>query len=633
LLQDSASAFSTNLRGQEMKSNPFYALSASAMLLGCWLLAEALHLQAGHLGSLLILMAVLQLYEGLLVGLGTFLARTGRAPRDGVTVLVLESVFLLDAPLLAAECVTADGRVGTAVAALLAALAVAKLAWVRRTAPGLLSPRAAALLGVQAAFVLAVPVVAARLAWARVFGPIALYGFWWAALALPIAQRSLRDETRSEASRGSSAHAVWTWVPAAMVLLHLWAVGYIHAIDFHPAFLAPLLIGLALTAGREQLTRQVALPALAVLVSLGQRASLAFHFFGAGGLTVSPLRLALLGVAASWAYLAWRDRERWLAVLAVGSGAAFLLGSSATRLADALGRLLDLVGSLVPKDVFGWGVLTVIAAFVLLAAGARRSLVCGPRGPGRSAARPTDLQQRRGRESAAIALALSVFAISAMAAVFEAFEFGHRKQQGAAGLALLAAAAAFVIAARAHGRAVREGTDPAARHLAQLAMAASGLGFVVALAPLAAPPSSHSSEPTAIGDVRTLISAQAAYKAANGGFFDSRLACLQDPAACIPGYPRNGPTFLDASLTSLQPRGGYTRSFVPGPPAEGRPAGVSRSSTRSFAYVAVPAEPGHSGVRGFCGDSSGSVCSTADGRVPRVRPDGTCDPGTCAVLP
>lgn len=39
-----------------MKTNPFYALSVSAMLLGCWLLSEALHLQAGQLGGLLLLM-------------------------------------------------------------------------------------------------------------------------------------------------------------------------------------------------------------------------------------------------------------------------------------------------------------------------------------------------------------------------------------------------------------------------------------------------------------------------------------------------------------------------------------------------------------------------------------------------
>jgi len=46
-------------RPGERKTNPFYALSVSAMLLGCWLLSEALHLQAGRLGGLLLLMTVL----------------------------------------------------------------------------------------------------------------------------------------------------------------------------------------------------------------------------------------------------------------------------------------------------------------------------------------------------------------------------------------------------------------------------------------------------------------------------------------------------------------------------------------------------------------------------------------------
>ena len=358
-----------------MKTNPFYALSASAMLLGCWLLSEALHLQAGQLGGLLTLMLVLQLYEGLLVGLGAFLVRTGRAPRDGVTVLVLESVFLMDAPLLAAECVTADARMGTAIAVCVAALVAAKLAWVRRAVPGLLSARAAVLLGAQAGFVLAVPVLATHLASARVFGPIALYGLWWASLALPLAQRVLRGETGlGAAPEAPRAHAIWTWVPAAMTLLHLWAVGYIHALDFQPAFLAPLLLGLAATAGREQLSRQVALPGLALLVSLGQGPSLGFHLLGSGGPFISPLRLALLGVATAWGYLAWRDRERWLAVLALGGGAAGLLGASVSNLSSLLGRALRFLDSLLPRDAFGWGLLTVIAAFVLLAAGVRRSL-------------------------------------------------------------------------------------------------------------------------------------------------------------------------------------------------------------------------------------------------------------------
>lgn len=363
-----------------MKSNPFYGLSASAMLLGCWLLAEALHVQAGQLGGLLLLMAVLQVYEGLLIGLGAWLVRTGRAPRDGVTLLALETVFLVDAPLLAAECVTADARVGTAVGGLLVALAVAKLAWVRRAAPGLLSRRSALLLAVQAAFVLSLPVVAAHLAWARAFGPVALYGLWWATLLLPLARRAVLREagTAAEASR---AHAAWTWVPATMALLHLWAVGYIHAIPFHPAFVAPFLLGLAVTARRDQEARQVAFPVVALLVSLGQGASLGFSVAGPAGPVVSPLRLALLGAGIAWASLAWRDRERWLGAFAAVSGVVGVLGPSVSGPVAAIGRLLRLIGSLLPRDAFGWGLLTVIAAFVLLGAGARRSVEGEPRRP------------------------------------------------------------------------------------------------------------------------------------------------------------------------------------------------------------------------------------------------------------
>jgi hypothetical protein len=54
------------------------------MLLGCWMLNDALQLEAGQLRGLLVLMLVLQLYEGLLAGLGAY--RTGRAAHDGIVV-------------------------------------------------------------------------------------------------------------------------------------------------------------------------------------------------------------------------------------------------------------------------------------------------------------------------------------------------------------------------------------------------------------------------------------------------------------------------------------------------------------------------------------------------------------------
>ena len=354
------------------QSNPFYVTSASAMLLGCWLLSQALHLQAGQLMGLLLLMLVLQVYEALLVGLGAYLVRSKRAPRDGLVVLVIESVFLMDTTLLSAECVTTDLRVGTLAAMAAAALAVIKLHWVRRAAPDLLSRKLALALGLHAAVILALPVAAAHLAGARLLSPVVLYGCWWITAALPMARQVLRDETQPEDAEADQGHSVWTWMPCGLVLLHLWTVGYIHTIDFRLAFTAPLLLGLAATLPRERRVLQAALPMIAVVFSLGPRATaLAFHPFGIESLLVTPARLALVATAIVWAYLAWRYRERWLVLLAASGATVGILGQATFRILAALGRALH---AAMPRDAFGWGAVALIAAFVLLAAGARRSL-------------------------------------------------------------------------------------------------------------------------------------------------------------------------------------------------------------------------------------------------------------------
>ena len=125
-------------------------------------------------------------------------------------------------------------------------------------------------------------------------------------------------------------------------------------------------------------------------------------------------------------------------------------------------------------------------------------------------------------------------------------------------------------------------------------------------------------EGAVLGDIRTVISGQEAYKSQNDGYYGTP-ECLSRPSVCIPGYPEIAPTFLDSTLASVQPRLGYERHFIPGPPAgKGRP-----SSMMSYAYVAVPIEPGESGIRGFCGDSEGLICSTANGQMPQVA-NGRC---------
>jgi hypothetical protein len=78
---------------------------------------------------------------------------------------------------------------------------------------------------------------------------------------------------------------------------------------------------------------------------------------------------------------------------------------------------------------------------------------------------------------------------------------------------------------------------------------------------------------------------------------------------CIPDY--TGPGFLDATLFAA-PRSGYIHELHGGAPAAAA-KGISPSSTDAFAVIAYPVTPGQTGVRAFCGDSSGRVCAITNG--------------------
>lgn len=134
-------------------------------------------------------------------------------------------------------------------------------------------------------------------------------------------------------------------------------------------------------------------------------------------------------------------------------------------------------------------------------------------------------------------------------------------------------------------------------------------------------------EAVAIGHVRFVISAQAAYQSANNGYYD-KLECLAKPSSCIPGYPTTGPTFLDHLTARPEPHGEYRHWLVPGSPVTELPPTASRTSTRGFAYVAVPLDPRR---RSFCGDDTGVIWQAPNGITPTVR-DGRCDDPRFTVL-
>jgi type IV pilus assembly protein PilA len=128
-------------------------------------------------------------------------------------------------------------------------------------------------------------------------------------------------------------------------------------------------------------------------------------------------------------------------------------------------------------------------------------------------------------------------------------------------------------------------------------------------------------EAAAIGDTRTVISAEAAYQSANSGFY-GQLTCMATPSSCIPSYATAAPTFLDSSLAGTTPttKQGYTRNWFAQTATAGTAGLVGAVDT--FCYGSTPAVANKTGVRSFGGDSAGvvgqsnsptAVCCTASG--------------------
>jgi prepilin-type N-terminal cleavage/methylation domain-containing protein len=134
-------------------------------------------------------------------------------------------------------------------------------------------------------------------------------------------------------------------------------------------------------------------------------------------------------------------------------------------------------------------------------------------------------------------------------------------------------------------------------------------------------------ESATIGDIRTVVSAEAAYQSAASGLYGD-LSCLGTPSACITGYV--GPTFLDGTIgvaASVQ-KSGYTRNANYG--ALQTVPGLT-AARGAYCYQASPINPGTTGVRSFGGDASGVVGVTNSGTTSCCT-TGVLQVQTCAAL-
>ncbi len=135
-------------------------------------------------------------------------------------------------------------------------------------------------------------------------------------------------------------------------------------------------------------------------------------------------------------------------------------------------------------------------------------------------------------------------------------------------------------------------------------------------------------ESATVGDIRTIVSAEATYNSANDNFYGS-LSCLSTPsnAACIgTAYSTAAPTFLDSTMaTDNLTKSGYVRSAMYGG------SGPDAGDKTNFCYNATPLTPNRTGVRTFGGDEAGVLGGTSTAGVTCCTTSGV-NVATCPAI-
>lgn len=137
------------------------------------------------------------------------------------------------------------------------------------------------------------------------------------------------------------------------------------------------------------------------------------------------------------------------------------------------------------------------------------------------------------------------------------------------------------------------------------------------------------------GDIRTIISASAAYESSSlGNGYAPNLACLSTPSVgCIPGYAATAPTFIDSTLATAtlalnNPKSGYNRVYT----TTGVAVGTGQTG---FCYDGIPATLNRTGVRSFGGDASGVIGGSIRAGAPCCNlalGNGVLDTAACPAL-
>src|SRR5687767_14093277 len=238
--------------------NPFYLISAMFMLAGLFSLNDSLDWSPLPVGNVLILIATLNVYEMLLIGLAMYLYQRG-VRRDATMLLVIEAFFLVDAGFLNSEIFTQDLEIGLIVNLIVLVLAAVKVACVFRGLHLPLRSGPFALIMLQIIVLTAMPGVFKYVSSSRhgELPAVTMYGIWWvigaivALYGVLLGRVDFEERTPRIDHFGRNRVVVGAFLMLGMVsiLAHVCTSNWVYDVRWYTANMAPVLLGLAVALG------------------------------------------------------------------------------------------------------------------------------------------------------------------------------------------------------------------------------------------------------------------------------------------------------------------------------------------------------------------------------------------------
>jgi hypothetical protein len=370
--------------------NPFFLLSALCMFVGVRVILSALNSAPGDVAALLRSIVALHVYEATVIGLGLYLIVRRGQHRDGWMLLSIEALFLVDLTNLNAELFTANLRWGIVINLLCWMLAVVKVTVVLRTLKLRLTTPEFGYVALQLAGIFFMAGIFKQIARGGLhegsLSTLTLYGAWWLVGGMLVAASVLirrPAESSIDSPMAALPGRLYMLVPFISLVVHLCGANRVYALVFHPANVAPVLLGAAVVLSRWRAphnrqflaTMQMSLAALAVLISVSFPMELMVH---AGSHVISPLRLSLLGAFGVLIMTFIQTGQLIVAQIALTVALAAALGNTPIAMQlhfVAMMKALYASGRrLVPETQMQWGIIAVVSSFVMLGVGAVVSL-------------------------------------------------------------------------------------------------------------------------------------------------------------------------------------------------------------------------------------------------------------------